>query len=74
MQFGPDFTPVAIEFFVVLKLNHLEVFGISWFAEFNPQIDWHNHSESLDLDENQCTVVAKHTANSFAGINLCNVN
>ena len=42
---------MAVEFRVVPKLNHPVIFGISWFAEFNPHIDWYNHSIQLDLDE-----------------------
>ena len=50
MQFSLITTPVAVEFHVVPKLNHLEIFGISSFAKYNPQTDWYKHSVSLDLD------------------------
>ena len=44
---------------------------MSWFVEFNPQIDWHNHSVWLDLDDEQYIVIAAHTDDSFSGIDLC---
>ena len=56
---------------MIPKLNHPVIFGISWFAEFNPQIDWHNHSVQLDLDAEQFTVNAAHNADSCSGIYLC---
>ena len=56
---------------MVPKLSHLVIFGISCFAEFNPQIDWHSHFVSLDLDAEQHIVIAAHTADSFSGIDLC---
>ena len=45
---------------MVPKLNHLVVFGMSLFAELNPQIDWHNCSIQLDLDAELHTVNAAH--------------
>ena len=59
---------------MVPKLNHPVIYGISWFAKFNPQIDWHNHSVQLDLDDEKNTVIAEHTDNSFSGIELCTAN
>ena len=56
---------------MVPKLNHPVIFDISWFAEFNPQIDWHNHSISLHLDAEQHTVISTHAADSFSSIDLC---
>ena len=47
---------------------------MSWFAEFNPQIDWYNPSTSLDLDAEQYTVISIHTTDSFPGIDLCNAD
>ena len=44
---------------------------MSLFAEFNPQIDWHQHSFQLDLDAEQHTVKAAHTADSCSVIDLC---
>ena len=44
---------------------------MSWFAEFNPQIVWHNYSVKLDLDNNQHTIIAVYNADSFSGIDLC---
>ena len=44
---------------------------MSWFAEFNPQINWHNCSVSLDLDAEKYIVIAAHAADSFYGIDLC---
>ena len=55
---------------MVPKFNHLAIFGMSWFAEFNSQTDWHNCSVQLDLDEKQHTVIAAYTADSFFGIDL----
>ena len=69
--FAPRTTSVAIELHVVLKLNHPVIFGMSWFTEFNPQINWHNHSVQLDLDDKQYNVIAAHAADSFSGIDLC---
>ena len=63
--------PVAVEFFhVVPKIDHPVIFGMSWFTEFNPQIDWHNYSVQLDLDDKQFTVIAAHSADSFSGIDI----
>ena len=62
---------MAVEFRVVPKLNHPVIFGMSWLAEFNPQIDWHTRSVQLDLDDKQHTVIAAHAADSFSGIELC---
>ena len=59
---------------MVPKLNHLVIFGISWLAEFNPQIDWRNHSVQLNLNDEEHTVIASHAADSFSGIDLCTVN
>ena len=56
---------------MVPKLNHPVIFGMSWFAKFNPQIDWHNHSVQLDLYDKQHTVIASYAADSFSGIDLC---
>ena len=56
---------------MVPKLNHPVIFGMSWFAEFNPQIDWHNHSLQQDLDAEQHSVNAVYTADSCSGIDLC---
>ena len=56
---------------MVPKLNHPVIFGISWFAEFNPQIDWHNHSVRLNLDAEDHTVIAANTADSCLNIDLC---
>ena len=47
---------------------------MSWFAEFNPQIDWYNHSVSLALNAKQCTVIAVYAAYSFSGIDLYTAN
>ena len=44
---------------------------MSWFAEFNPQIDWHNRSIELDLDDKQHTIIAAHSVDSFSDIELC---
>ena len=74
MQFTPSTTPVAVELYVFPKVNHPVIFGISWFAEFNPQADWHNHSISLNLDEAQQTVVLIIAAHSFDGIDLYNAD
>ena len=56
---------------MVPKLNHPVIFGISWFAEFNPQIDWHNRSLQLDLDAEQHTVNATQSFDSCSGIEIC---
>ena len=53
---------------MVPKLNHPVIFGMPWFIELNPQIDWHNCSVRLDLDTKQCKIIAAHAANSFSGI------
>ena len=65
VKFAPSTSPVAIELYIVHKLNQPEIFGISWFAEFNPQIDWLNHSVSLGLDVEKHTIVSIYTANFF---------
>ena len=39
MQFACRTIPKAVEFHVVTKLKHPVILGISWFAEFSPQID-----------------------------------
>ena len=70
MKFAPGTTPVAGGFHVVPKLNHPEIFGISWFAELNPQIDWYTHSVQLDLDDEQHTVIAAHADDSYSSIEL----
>ena len=57
MYFAPGTTLVAVEFRVVPKLSHLVIFGMSWSTEFNPQIDWHNHSVQLDLDAEKYTLM-----------------
>ena len=59
---------------MVPKLNHPVIFGISWFTEFNPQIDWHNHYIQLDLDAEQHTVNTARTADSCSSIDLCTVD
>ena len=69
MQFAPGTTPIAVDF-VFLKSNHLVIFSIIWFAKFNFQIDWHNHSVSLDLHVEQHTIVFTYAADIFAGIDL----
>ena len=56
---------------MVPKLNHPVIFGMSWFAKFNLQIDWHSHSVHLDLDDKQHTIIAAYAADSFSGIDLC---
>ena len=56
---------------MVTKSNHPVIFGISWIAEFNPQIDWYNHSVKLDFDAKKYTVFAENTADSCYGIDLC---
>ena len=43
---------------------------MSWFAAFNPQIDLHNYSVQLNLDDEQYIVIAAYTADSFSGIDL----
>ena len=57
---------------MVRKLKHPVIFGMSWFAEFHPQIDWQNRFISLDLDAEQYTVIATCAADLFSGIDLCN--
>ena len=47
------------------------IFDMSWFAEFNPQIDWYNHSISLDLDAEQYTIISTCDVDSFSGIAFC---
>ena len=47
---------------------------MSWFSEFNPQIDWHNYFVSLNLDSVLYTVFAIHIADSFYGSDLCNAD
>ena len=71
VQFASETTPVAAEFRVVPKVNNPVIFGMSWFAELNSQIDWHTHSVSLDLDAEQDTIVTAYTADSFSSIDLC---
>ena len=71
VQFAPGTNPVAVEFHVVPKLNYPVIFGISWFAEFNSQIDWHNHSAQLDLDAEQYTANVACTADLCSCIDLC---
>ena len=56
---------------MVSKLNYPVIFGISLFTEFNPQIEKHNHSVSLDLDSERHTIVATYAADLFSGIDLC---
>ena len=56
---------------MVPKFNHLVIFGMSWFAEFNPRIDWHNCSVQLDLDNKQHTLIAAQTDDSYSGIDFC---
>ena len=43
---------------------------MSWFTEFNLQIDWHNHCVQLDLEDKQHTVIAEYVSNSFPRIEL----
>ena len=71
MQFSPGTTPVAVEFGVVPKLNHLVILIMSWFAEFNAQIDWYNRFASFNLEAEKYTVVAISSVGSFLGIDLC---
>ena len=46
---------------------------MSWFAEFNPRIDYYNHSVSLDLDTEQLTVITTHAADLFSVTDLCTI-
>ena len=59
---------------MVLKLNHPVTFDIFWFAEFNPQIDWHKHFVSLDLDAELHTIISTRTSELFSDIDLCNAD
>ena len=74
MQFKHDTSPVAAEFRVVPKLNHPVIFDMPWFAECNPQIDWHNHYVRLGFSSEQHTVTATHADDSFFGTNIHNSN
>ena len=38
---------------------------MTWFAEFNHQIDWYTHSVSLDLDAKNYNVIATYISDSF---------
>ena len=58
VQMAPGSDPVAIEFRVVPKLNHPIIFGMAWFAEFNPVIDWHQRTVTLNLADALHTVHA----------------
>ena len=39
LQLGAN-VPCALDFFVVLRLNHPMILGMSWLWHFNPLIDW----------------------------------
>ena len=62
MQFAPGSIPIAAKLCMVPKLGHPMIFGKSWFAEFNPQINWSNCSVILNLDRKQYYIIAIYAA------------
>ena len=46
LQLGAN-APCALDFFVVPRLNHPMILGMSWLWHFNPLIGWHTCEVSL---------------------------
>ena len=46
LQLGAN-APCALDFFVVPRLNHPMILGMSWLRRFNPLIDWHTREVTL---------------------------
>ena len=46
LQLGA-YVPCALDFFVVPRLNHPMILGMSWLRHFNPLIDWHTREVTL---------------------------
>ena len=46
LQLGAN-APCALDFFIVLRLNHPIILGMSWLMRINPLIDWRMRKVTL---------------------------